>query len=83
MPHLAPLVLARENNYLCTVDAQCKQCEYARMKKTNTLQIRAFPYEVNKALKVQSVNLGITFREHIVAILSDYALKAAVKRGQA
>lgn len=41
--------------------------------KTNTLQIKSFPYEVNKALKIQSVRLGRTFREHVIALLTEAA----------
>lgn len=41
--------------------------------KTNTLQIRAFPYDINKALKIQAVKLGLSFREHVIAILATQA----------
>ena len=41
--------------------------------RTNTLQIRAFPYEVNKALKIQAVKLGLSFREHVINSLAKAA----------
>jgi hypothetical protein len=46
------------------------------MKNTNTLQIRGFPAEVNKALKIKSVKLGVTFRSLVIRVLTD-AAKAA------
>lgn len=41
--------------------------------KTNTLQIRAFPMDVNKALKIKAVKLGVTFRELVIKTLSEGA----------
>jgi plasmid stability protein len=38
--------------------------------KTNTLQIREFPYEVNKALKIKAVKQGISFRALLISILT-------------
>lgn len=45
------------------------------MAKTNTLSIRAFPYEINKALKIQATQLNLTFRDHVIAILTKAAQK--------
>ena len=46
---------------------------YARiaLMKTNTLQIRAFPMDVNKALKIKAVKLGVTFRELVIKALTE------------
>ena len=44
-------------------------CNHVFMK-TNTLQIRVFPADVNKALKIKAVKQGITFRALIISILT-------------
>jgi len=41
--------------------------------KTHTLQIRDFPYGVNKALKLKAVGEGISFRALVVRILTQAA----------
>ena len=41
--------------------------------KTNTLQIRSFPYDVNKALKIKAIKLGVTFRELVIRALTEAA----------
>ena len=41
--------------------------------KTNTLQIRAFPYDLNKALKIEAVKQGVSFRALIIQTLANYA----------
>ena len=43
------------------------------MKTTNTLQIKAFPLAVNKALKIKSVKAGVTFREFAIRLLTEAA----------
>ena len=40
------------------------------MKTTNTLQIKNFPAAVNKALKIKSMELGLTFRAYIINVLT-------------
>lgn len=44
------------------------------MKQTSTLQIKGFPADVNKALKMKALKQGVTLREYILGIL-----KAAAK----
>ena len=39
------------------------------MKNTGTLQIKGFPQDVNTALKIRAVKLGITFRSLVIEIL--------------
>ena len=41
--------------------------------KTNTLSIRAFPLDINKALKIKAVKLGISFRVLVIRVLSEAA----------
>jgi plasmid stability protein len=43
--------------------------------KTNTLQIRAFPIDINKTLKIAAVAKGVSFREFVIAILKEAARK--------
>ena len=38
--------------------------------KTSNLQIRAFPHDVNKALKKMAIDLNITFRELVIKLLT-------------
>lgn len=39
--------------------------------KTHTLNIRNFPHDVNKQLKIQAAQLDRTFRNHVIAILTE------------
>jgi hypothetical protein len=39
--------------------------------RTHTLSIRAFPYEVNKALKRKAVDQDIHFRTLVIRILTE------------
>jgi plasmid stability protein len=41
--------------------------------KSNTLQIRAFPENVNKALKIKAVRMGVTLRELVIKLLTEGA----------
>jgi predicted HicB family RNase H-like nuclease len=41
--------------------------------RTNTLSIRAFPYEVNKALKKKAIDQGISFRALVIRVLTEAA----------
>jgi hypothetical protein len=41
------------------------------MKTTGFLQIRAFPRDVNKALKIKALKLGLTFRALVIKTLTD------------
>ncbi len=51
--------------------------------RTNNLQIRNFPLEVNKALKKKAVDLGISFGQHVINTLSaavDAELKSVTRK---
>lgn len=39
--------------------------------KTNTLSIRAFPLDINKALKIKAVKLDISFRALVIKTLAE------------
>jgi hypothetical protein len=48
--------------------------------KTHTLSIRAFPYDINKALKIQAAQLDRTFRDHVITILASAAQSKVAKK---
>ena len=43
------------------------------MKKSHVLYIRNFPYDLNKEAKIESIRLGVSFREFVIN-----AIQAAV-----
>ena len=48
--------------------------------RTHTLSIRAFPYDINKALKIQAAQLDRTFRDHVITILANAAQSKVAKK---